>query len=83
MSEQIFARLSPRELQVARKLALGATNREVAEGIGISVKTVDSHRMNLLKKLKLRNNVELALAAVASGTIEITEFSRLGTDVRE
>ena len=62
--------LSTRELQVLRQLALGRTNREIAEAYHISVKTVDTYRLRLLKKLDLRNNAELSLFAVQNQLIE-------------
>lgn len=62
--------LSTRELQVLRRLALGHTNREIAEGFGISIKTVDTYRLRLLKKLNLRNNAELSLFAIQNNLIE-------------
>lgn len=62
--------LSTRELQVLRQLALGRTNREIAEAYHISVKTVDTYRLRLLKKLQLRNNAELSLFAVQNQLIE-------------
>ena len=52
--------LSARELQVLRRLALGHTNREIAQAYNISIKTVDTYRLRLLKKLELRNNAELS-----------------------
>ncbi|RJX30463.1 MAG: DNA-binding response regulator [Desulfarculus sp.] len=62
--------LSNRELQVLRALALGQTNREIAEAFHISVKTVDTYRFRLLKKLGLRNNAELSRFATAQGLVE-------------
>jgi len=62
--------LSNRELQVLRALALGQTNREIAEGYGISVKTVDTYRFRLLKKLGLRNNADLSRFAIQHGLVE-------------
>ncbi len=62
--------LSNRELQVLRALALGQTNREIAESYNISVKTVDTYRFRLLKKLNLRNNAELSRFAMQQGLIE-------------
>ncbi|MDZ7760411.1 MAG: response regulator transcription factor [Desulfovermiculus sp.] len=56
--------LSTRELQVLRGLALGATNKEIAETYAISVKTVDTYRLRLLKKLNLRNNADLSRFAM-------------------
>ena len=62
--------LSMREMQVLRRLALGNTNREIAEAYGISVKTVDTYRSRLLKKLDLRNNAELSRFAIQNHLIE-------------
>jgi two-component system invasion response regulator UvrY len=62
--------LSNRELQVLRGLALGRTNREIAEAYNISIKTVDTYRSRLLKKLNLRNNAELARFAMQNRLVE-------------
>jgi two-component system invasion response regulator UvrY len=62
--------LSTRELQVLRRLALGHTNREIAAAYNISIKTVDTYRFRLLKKLNLRNNAELSRFAIQNGLIE-------------
>ena len=62
--------LSTRELQVLRRLAIGHTNREIAESYHISIKTVDTYRSRLLKKLNLRNNAELSLFAIHNRLIE-------------
>lgn len=62
--------LSNREIQVLRGLALGRTNREIAENYNISVKTVDTYRFRLLKKLKLRNNADLSRFAIQHGLVE-------------
>ena len=62
--------LSNREIQVLRCLALGRTNREIAEVYGISVKTVDTYRSRLLSKLNLRNNADLSRFAIQNGIVE-------------
>jgi two-component system invasion response regulator UvrY len=62
--------LSMRELQVLRRLALGHTNREIASAYHISIKTVDTYRSRLLKKLNLRNNAELSRFAIQNRLIE-------------
>jgi two-component system invasion response regulator UvrY len=62
--------LSMRELQVLRRLAMGHTNREIAGAYSISIKTVDTYRSRLLKKLNLRNNAELARFAMQNRLIE-------------
>ena len=63
--------LSMRELQVLRRLAMGSTNREIAEIYGISIKTVDTYRTRLLKKLNLRNNAELSRFALQNRLIDL------------
>lgn len=62
--------LSNREIQVLRRLALGQTNREISEVYSISIKTIDTYRSRLLKKLNLRNNAELTRFAIQTGLIE-------------
>jgi DNA-binding NarL/FixJ family response regulator len=62
--------LSMRELQVLRRLALGHTNREIAQAYSISIKTVDTYRFRLLKKLNLRNNAELSRFAIQNRLVE-------------
>ena len=63
--------LSMRELQVLRKLATGSTNREIATAYNISVKTVDTYRSRLLKKLSLRNNADLSRYAIQNKLVEL------------
>ncbi|MCF8107301.1 MAG: response regulator transcription factor [Desulfohalobiaceae bacterium] len=62
--------LSLREIQVLRSLALGSTNKEIAESYHISVKTVDTYRLRLLKKLNLRNNADLSRFAIQHNLVE-------------
>ena len=62
--------LTDREFQVMRLIAGGRTNREVSEQLFIGVKTVDTHRANLLRKLYLRNNADLARFAMSHGYIQ-------------
>lgn len=55
--------LTPREREVLAQIALGRTNREIAENLVISEFTVKNHVKNLLEKLGVRNRVELARLA--------------------
>ena len=64
-----FAELTAREREVALLLAVGTGNREIARSLGVSVKTVDTHRGHVLRKLGLRNNVELARLAIRRGHV--------------
>lgn len=51
--------LTPREIEVLRLIAQGYTNRQMAETLNLSVRTVESHRFNLINKLGLRSRLEL------------------------
>ncbi len=63
--------LTAREAQVMEMLARGLTNREIAEHLEISIKTVDTHRGHVLNKLGLRNNSELTRFAVKHGYVSL------------
>jgi DNA-binding NarL/FixJ family response regulator len=63
--------LTAREQQVMEMLSRGLTNREIAEQLQISIKTVDTHRGHVLKKLGLRNNSELTRFAVKHGYVTV------------
>lgn len=64
-----YPELTERELECAFMLARGETNREIAKALGISIKTVDTHRGHLLKKLGTRNNVALARLMIRDGLV--------------
>ena len=68
-----FEDLTPRELEVARALALGAKNSQIAENMKISVKTVDTHRSHILGKLGIHGNVALARMAIRFGIVSLDE----------
>ncbi len=61
----VLDRLSDRELEILRLLGDGFTTREIATSLGISVKTVESHRGNIRHKLKLSNGAELMRFALS------------------
>jgi DNA-binding NarL/FixJ family response regulator len=61
--------LSPREREVLRLLAQGYTNRQVANQIGVSVKTVETYRARLMDKLELQSRVDLIRYAHESGLL--------------
>jgi DNA-binding NarL/FixJ family response regulator len=62
--------LTPRELEVVKLIAEAYTNRQIAEALSVSEKTVESHRANLLAKLGMRDRVELVRYAIRRGLIE-------------
>jgi DNA-binding NarL/FixJ family response regulator len=61
--------LSERERDVVHLLALGYTNQEIAEKLFISVRTVDTHRAHIMRKLQLETRAELVMFALANGVI--------------
>jgi two-component system invasion response regulator UvrY len=64
------ATLSPREDQVLRLLAAGQTLKEIAYELGLSVKTVSTHRRRVLNKLRLHTTAELVRYALRHGLTE-------------
>ena len=63
--------LTPRERDILKLLALGRSNKEVATALQISVKTVDVHRANIMRKLKLPTYSDLIQFAIRHKIIEI------------
>jgi two-component system, NarL family, invasion response regulator UvrY len=63
-------RLSEREFQVMRLLALGQSVSEIAKEMALSVKTVSTYRARALEKMKMRSNVEFTQYAVRLGLID-------------
>ena len=61
--------LTPRELEVLRLLAKGNTNRQIALLLGLSIRTVESHRANLMGKLGIDSRVELVDYAEEHGLL--------------
>jgi DNA-binding NarL/FixJ family response regulator len=61
--------LTPREREIARLVALGLRNAEVARQLHISSPTVKSHLNNVFQKLGVRDRVELALYAIRAGIV--------------
>lgn len=59
--------LSSREREVLQLLAEGLSNREIAERLNISVKTVETHRSNMMSKLGVSNKTELVKYALRKG----------------
>ena len=63
--------LTSRELEVLRLLAQGYTNKQIAEELSVSVRTVETHRANITGKLNIRSRVELLRYATKHGLIDL------------
>ena len=62
--------LTPRELEVVKLIAEALTNRQIAETLKLSEKTVESHRSNVFAKLGMRDRVEIVRYAIRRGLVE-------------
>jgi DNA-binding NarL/FixJ family response regulator len=70
-SPTLFSRLTVRELEIVRLLTLGSGNRGTAAKLGIRVRTVESHRANIMRKLNVHTLTEMIHLAVRDGIIQI------------
>ena len=64
------AALTPREIDVLRLIVQGHTNSQIAEVLRLSVRTIESHRANLMGKLGLQSRVELVRYAVKNKLLD-------------
>lgn len=64
-----LSRLTNREMQVLRRLAVGQSVRQCAESLRLSPSTVDNHKVRLMKKLGVHKSVELVHAAIRMGVV--------------
>jgi len=71
-------RLSPRETQVLRDLALGFTNKEVAERLAVSVKSVETYRARLFEKLGLERRADLVRYAISHNLMTPDDKAAVG-----
>ncbi|MFR9564888.1 MAG: LuxR C-terminal-related transcriptional regulator [Rikenellaceae bacterium] len=65
--------LSHREREIVRAIALGQSNKEIADGLCISTHTVMTHRKNIAAKLQIRNPAGLTIYAIVNKLIDIDE----------
>ncbi|OQX73815.1 MAG: hypothetical protein B6D61_12155 [Bacteroidetes bacterium 4484_249] len=71
MKQDEMARLSVRELGVLKLFGEGLTNQEIADKLFVSIRTVESHKNNIMKKINLRTTVDLIKFAIRNNIIEI------------
>jgi DNA-binding NarL/FixJ family response regulator len=68
--------LTAREKEVLRNIALSFSTKEIAVRLGISPKTAENHRTNLMKKLELHDVAALTRYAITEGLVDLTEAER-------
>ena len=71
LDEDDHERLTPREKQVFKLLAEGATSRDMAKYLGISLKTAMTHRSHVMEKLNVHSRAELIKVAVRTGVLQL------------
>ena len=70
LSKKRSSNLSAREVEVLQLIAEGKPNKETADKLGISIKTVEKHRQHLMEKLNIHDTAGLTRYAIATGVIE-------------
>ncbi len=63
--------LTPREREVVKMIAEGNSAREIATVLGLSVKTVEAHRFNLMRKLDIHNKAQLVTYAIRKKIVHL------------
>jgi DNA-binding NarL/FixJ family response regulator len=59
--------ITEREREVLTRIALGNSNKQIARDLGLSPKTVEKHRANLMRKLHLHNTAAITMFAIRNG----------------
>jgi FixJ family two-component response regulator len=67
MSEALLGRLTPREQQVLERIVAGRLNKQIADDLGISIKTVEAHRANIMDKMNANTVADLMRTVLAGG----------------
>ena len=66
--DALLAKLTTREAQVLERIVAGRLNKQIADDLGISIKTVEAHRANIMEKLNANTVADLLKIALGSGT---------------
>ena len=69
--KELLEKLSEREKEIVVHVASGMTNKEIAQELGLSIKTVESHRSNIAKKLQIFDIAGVTLFAVRTGLVAL------------
>jgi RNA polymerase sigma factor (sigma-70 family) len=67
MNSALLSKLTPREQQVLERIVAGRLNKQIADDLGISIKTVEAHRANIMDKLNAGTVADLMRVALGTG----------------
>lgn len=70
-NNKINTQLSPRETEVLKQFAEGSTNKQIADNLFISIRTVETHKTNIMKKINIKTTVDLVKFAIKNNIIEL------------
>ncbi len=70
---EMFAPLSPREMEILHQITMGRSNKEIAYHLGISRQTVKNHMTSILRKLAVSDRTQAAMYAVRRGWIQLKD----------
>jgi FixJ family two-component response regulator len=69
--EALLAKLTTRESQVLERIVAGRLNKQIADDLGISIKTVEAHRANIMEKLNANNVADLLKIALGQAPAKV------------
>ena len=67
LSEALLSKLTPREQQVLERIVAGRLNKQIADDLGISIKTVEAHRANIMDKMNANTVADLMRTVLTGG----------------
>ena len=70
LSEALLAKLTPREEQVLERIVAGRLNKQIADDLGISIKTVEAHRANIMDKVNANTVADLMRIVLSGGALK-------------
>ena len=70
MNEALLAKLTPREEQVLERIVAGRLNKQIADDLGISIKTVEAHRANIMDKVNATTVADLMRIVLSGGGLK-------------
>jgi FixJ family two-component response regulator len=70
MNAALLAKLTPREQQVLERIVAGRLNKQIADDLGISIKTVEAHRANIMDKVNANTVADLMRVVLSGGALK-------------